>query len=175
MLSVSVSLSLPLFPDYIILSDYSLSQDAQTYWRLQCNITCLYDLRLLHEICHHAHHTTGNIRPVCLPLRRDSFIVINHTQEPRHRRPGISMLQPNLCNYAINQSNLRPSSDHFICRHRFNVHKEVVLPCYLCAPQNGTRSWSGHARHSVRHSMMPPAHAFPYFLQLKDSFPSFGS
>jgi len=135
-----LSLSLSLSPDYIILSDYSLSRDAQTYWRLQCNITCLYGLWLLHEICHHTHHTTGNIRPVCLPLRPDSFIVINHTQETQAQTAGHINAATKLCNYAINQSNIRPSSDQFICRRRLNVHGEVVVPRDLCTPPNGIRN-----------------------------------
>lgn len=94
-ITLSFSLALSFCPDYIILSDYSLSLDAQTCWRLQCNITCLYMTCGCYMRYATTRHTTGNIRLVCSPLRPDSFIVINHRQALKHRLPRISMLQQN--------------------------------------------------------------------------------
>lgn len=115
----------------------------------------LYDLWLLHEICHNTHHTTGDIRLVCLPLRLDNFIVIRQTHTHTHiQKPGAQTpLHINagaeLHNYIINQRNLQPSSDQFVCRPRLNVHTEVVLPLDLCASQKGIGSLQWCVEHSV--------------------------
>lgn len=50
--------------DYIILSDYSLGPDAQTCWRLQCNITCL----CMTCGCYMRSGSARSVRAVCLAL-----------------------------------------------------------------------------------------------------------
>lgn len=104
--------------------------------------------------CYMRYATSRNVRLVCLPLRPDSFIVINQTPKQESRHPCISMLRQNGCNYAINQSNLQPISGQFVCRPRCNVQTNILLLLDLWAPQKYRVGKYKHSESSNNHILL---------------------